>query len=532
MPHESTLLKLGEALQEPLRSVPVALLGSPPADPGRHVREPELLPLDAGEQYRFGFAMDACIGCHSCEVACAEQNDIPIELAWRRVGELEGGEFPQSRRFNLSMACNHCLEPACLTGCPTNAYLKLDNGIVRHDAEECIGCQYCIWNCPYEVPVFDRRQKIVSKCDMCLPRLEAGQLPACVSACPTNAITVEKVDVAAWRDDHATADGPGLPPAGITLSTTRMSLPRAMPAGTVADDDARFEPAEPHWPLVGLTLLSQLAVGGVLATVLAQLAGAPGAAAPVGAPVGAAAAGAGALLASLPHLGRPGAALKALRNLRTSWLSREVALLSVFAVVSCAYAFAVGRGGPGGASDATIALGLAAAGFGLAGVYASGRLYLLPARPVWNSRRTLVAFFATGLSLGPLFTLLLVGAAGAHPALTGLLLGASAAGTLAQLGAHVHLSATLRRRQDRPHRGTASLLRARFHAMVTTRLACAVSGLLLVGFAAAAPVAGPAWTGRVVAALLVLAVGELLGRYLFYVTVVPHGMAGSFSRSR
>jgi len=176
--------------EEVTASVPVAFLGIASATPDTLLGQPELLPLDAGEQYRFGFAMDACIGCHSCEVACAEQNDTPIDVAWRRVGELEGGSFPTTRRFNLSMACNHCLEPTCLSGCPTNAYVKLDNGVVRHDADECIGCQYCIWNCPYEVPVFDQKRKIVSKCDMCLPRLEAGQEPACVGACPTHAITV------------------------------------------------------------------------------------------------------------------------------------------------------------------------------------------------------------------------------------------------------------------------------------------------------------------------------------------------------
>jgi formate dehydrogenase iron-sulfur subunit len=132
--------------------------------------QPELLPLDAGEHYRFSFAMDACVGCHSCEVACAEQNGLPAGTVWRRVGEFEGGNHPHTRRFHLSMACNHCLEPACLEGCPTEAYVKLDNGVVAHHADDCIGCQYCTWNCPYSVPVFQPDRRIVTKCDMCLPR--------------------------------------------------------------------------------------------------------------------------------------------------------------------------------------------------------------------------------------------------------------------------------------------------------------------------------------------------------------------------
>ena len=168
-------------------------------------------PLDAGEQYRFGFAMDSCIGCHSCEVACAEQNGLPAGTAWRRVGEIEGGEYPDTRRFHLSMACNHCLDPACLDGCPTNAYEKLDNGIVAHHADDCIGCQYCTWNCPYSVPAFQPDRRIVTKCDMCQPRLEDGLAPACVDACPTHAITVEKVNVRRGEPTIAQVTHPSCP---------------------------------------------------------------------------------------------------------------------------------------------------------------------------------------------------------------------------------------------------------------------------------------------------------------------------------
>src|SRR5512139_3184139 len=112
----------------PTRPAPAA--PSPGSRPGHH--RPELLPLDAGEHYRFGFDMSSCIGCHSCEVACAEQNGLPAGTVWRRVGEIEGGDHPHTRRFHLSLSCNHCLDPACLNGCPTNAYEKLATGIVAH----------------------------------------------------------------------------------------------------------------------------------------------------------------------------------------------------------------------------------------------------------------------------------------------------------------------------------------------------------------------------------------------------------------
>lgn len=194
---------------------------------------PALLALDAGEQYRFGFSMDACIGCHSCEVACGEQNGLPPEVTWRRVGEIEGRLQPDdhatTRRFQVSMSCNHCLEPACLEGCPTNAYVKLSNGVVAHQADECIGCQYCTWNCPYSVPVLQPDRRIVTKCDLCQPRLAEGLAPACVEACPTHAITIEKVDVAAWRRDHAAANAPTCPTRRSRCRRPGSSCPPACP---------------------------------------------------------------------------------------------------------------------------------------------------------------------------------------------------------------------------------------------------------------------------------------------------------------
>ncbi|MGH9184930.1 MAG: DmsC/YnfH family molybdoenzyme membrane anchor subunit, partial [Acidimicrobiales bacterium] len=342
---------------------------------------PELLPLDAGEQYRFSFDMTACIGCHSCEVACAEQNGLPPEIAWRRVGEIEGGTYPNTKRFHLSLACNHCLEPTCLTGCPTDAYVKLANGVVQHRADECIGCQYCTWNCPYSVPVFQPDRRIVTKCDMCLPRLDEGLTPACVAACPTEAIKVEKVNVAAWRAEHSDGDAPNLPSVDITLSTTRIVLPADMPLDTVAASDHRVRPEDPHWPLVALTLLTQAAVG---ASVAALVAGRPRPSLAIAAGLASVALG-----SSLAHLGRPGHAWKALRNLRRSWLSREVALFGVYAGLAIA-------------TVGVTPMAPVAALVGVAGVYASGRLYVVPGRPAWDTPLTIITFLLTGAAVGPL----------------------------------------------------------------------------------------------------------------------------------
>ena len=111
------------------------------------------------------------------------------------------------------------------------------------------------------MPAFQPDRRIVTKCDMCLPRLDGGYLPACVDACPTHAITVEKVNVDQWRADHRSqADALELPSGDLTLSTTRIELLRDA-AETYAASDWNLRPEEPHWPPVWLTLVSQVALG-------------------------------------------------------------------------------------------------------------------------------------------------------------------------------------------------------------------------------------------------------------------------------
>ena len=437
---------------------------------------PALLALNAGEQYRFAFAVDACIGCHSCEVACGEQNGLPAGTAWRRVGEIEGGSYPTAKRFHLSMACHHCLEPACLEGCPTEAYVKLSNGIVEHHADDCIGCQYCTWNCPYSVPAFQPDRRIVTKCDMCRPRLDSGLEPACVGACPTHALTVEAVDVTAWRADHRAADAPRLPSSELTLSTTRIELPEGVPLDSYSASDWDLRPEDAHWPLVWLTLLTQVAVG-VSATANDR-----------GARLVAALVAALALSTSLFHLGRPIHAWKAMRNLRRSWLSREVALFAAYA--ACA-ATAV----------AVPAITAVAAIVGAVGVYASGRLYVVPGRPAWNTPLTPIQFGLTALTIGPLVTgrpLIAATAMGAQVVVLGL--------NLARLGW-----------DQRPEwRGTVSLMLRWFRLAFAARLAFTMAAVVAVTI------------GQPLAALPLALAGEFLGRWLFYVTVVPLSMPGSF----
>ena len=141
------------------------------------------------KQHGFYFNADNCIACHACEAACSEKNDNPAHIAFRSVGFIEGGTYPAYQRLNISMACNHCDDPVCLKGCPTRAYTKFaEYGAVLQDPDICFGCGYCTWVCPYNAPQLDPVKGQVTKCNMCVDRLEVGLKPACVSACLGNAL--------------------------------------------------------------------------------------------------------------------------------------------------------------------------------------------------------------------------------------------------------------------------------------------------------------------------------------------------------
>jgi DMSO reductase anchor subunit len=353
--------------------------------------------------------------------------------------------------------------------------------------------------------------------------LEAGQAPACVASCPTEALKVEKVSVATWRDDHGGADAPGLPPSHITLSTTRVILPPDLPADAEPARTWAVEPEDPHWPLIALTLLTQLAVGTVAATVAVQaLTGesrlGPGA-------VAAAVSGVVALLASIGHLGRPAHAWKALRNLRHSWLSREVALFGGFSAAAVAYAatWPLGIAGNG-----RLAIGASATALGIAGIFASARLYLVPARPAWNSPRTVLAFFATAVATGPLMAAFALG--GAQLPSSRLLVAVAAAATVVQLAMYQYVAAAVAVRKDHEWLAFGRLLFRRFRNLFAVRLACGLASVVLALSVAATPSGSGAATLLTLTLLAAAIIGEFIGRYLFYVTVVPMTADGSFFR--
>jgi Fe-S-cluster-containing dehydrogenase component len=157
----------------------------------------DLIPLNAprpGEQYAFAVNLDTCTGCKACVSACHSMNGLDDDEVWRGVGLLLGGTRREPWQQTVTTACHHCEDPACANGCPVLAYEKDEaTGIVRHLDDQCIGCQYCVLKCPYDVPKYSEKRGIVRKCDMCQGRLAAGEAPACVQACPNEAIRIEVV---------------------------------------------------------------------------------------------------------------------------------------------------------------------------------------------------------------------------------------------------------------------------------------------------------------------------------------------------
>ena len=484
--------------------------------------------LRPGEQYRFHFNMTKCIGCRSCEVACNEQNGNPADLRWRRIGEIEGGSWPNTSRYYLSMGCNHCLSADCLRGCPVDAYKKDPvTGIVLHSAEACIGCQYCVWNCPYSVPQFNAERGVVGKCDMCHGRLTEGLEPACVNACPENAIEIEIVDQLEWRSDYAAANAPGMPNAGHTISTTRITLPEDTIATLERVDIETLRPEHPHWSLIWMTSLIQLSAGTLTVALLSHHAGPIALALILALTVF-------TLNISVLHLGRPAYAWRALKMWRRSWLSREVLLFGLFFAALTTLTTATWLSAVHTLPFAAIILStlqLLAPALGIAGILASARIYLVPARPAWNTLHTPIDFLLSSAVLG----------CAAAPLLLRATIALGHLPYLRSLSPTLHSTFTLWPlvvtsvlwmfnqilRTIRLHHSAAYERRASASLVNTYDL----RGTFLVSFAFVGLAILLTLAGQPLFALPAALAGVLSARYLFFVSVVSLNMALTFVRS-
>jgi formate dehydrogenase iron-sulfur subunit len=495
-----------------------------------HKRKPDLadhyrslIPLTKpgdGEQYAFEVSLDRCTGCKACVSACHSLNGLDDDEAWRDVGTLLGGKDTPGWQQTVTTACHHCADPGCMNGCPVGAYEKDgDTGIVRHLDDQCIGCSYCILKCPYDVPKYSKKRGIVRKCDMCHQRLAEGEAPACVQACPTEAIRIIKVPKdkspearrkATFSDlfqatNHSSQSA--IPVSSITLPTTRY-VGREVPLSATAADVEALIPQHAHWPLVLMLMLTQAGAGLLMISsgnLPVTLTGAAIFFAGMG--------------ASVFHLGQPLKAWRFFLGLRTSWLSREILMFSMFApipMVLVAFSllplfpqFQL----PSFVTDlmplAKQITTLSAIGVGLVAVFTSVMIYHDTKRSLWRFSLGSVRFFGTVGSFAALGNLIL----SPSPLSAGLFIGA----VLVKLVPEIRLLKLGEDEDDpwSPDAHSARLQTGPLGPILRARFAFAIIALIVAMI--------HPWF-----ALPVLLIAELLERQLYFQSVQAPKMPGNF----
>lgn len=399
--HESVLLDsllLENLLEEQqcLRT-PVALFSEAYEQDTPARRFSHLIPLgqpQPGEQYSFEVNLDSCTGCKACVAACHSLNGLDDNESWRDIGLLVGTRKKPYLQ-TVTTACHHCADPACLDGCPVLAYDKDPiTGIVRHLDDQCIGCSYCILKCPYDVPKFNLKRGIVRKCDMCQGRLADGEAPACVQACPNEAIKIQTVKVESIPVFGSILAGAH--DSGYTRPATRYISSKPLPDHARAADSARLELDHGHEPLAWMLVLTQMSAGAFIGCAAAMWAN-------VLSPDQAAITSAAALFfgligiaLSVLHLGQPLKAWRAFMGWKKSWLSREILAFGALPAGGSAIAATWWLGNPEWLRLAVTGT----AGAALAAVLCSVMVYVDTRRPFWALPLTAGKFLGTMLVLG------------------------------------------------------------------------------------------------------------------------------------
>jgi Fe-S-cluster-containing dehydrogenase component len=147
-----------------------------------------------------------CIGCRSCEEACATAHGLPVpdiydESVFEKERRTSETQWTVVNRYNtekgtvyVKRQCMHCNQPACASACLVKAMFKTKEGPVIWRGRKCMGCRFCMISCPFDIPKFEYNSPNpkIQKCIMCWERIEKGEIPACVEACPAEALLFGK----------------------------------------------------------------------------------------------------------------------------------------------------------------------------------------------------------------------------------------------------------------------------------------------------------------------------------------------------
>lgn len=173
------------------------------------------------EQRGFLFNPNRCLGCRSCQVACAINHGLPPGVFLRKVTEIEFIRDKQIVKYYLSSSCNHCQNPECFRNCPEHAYQKRRDGIVVQDQSRCKGCGTCTRSCPFQAPVINPLTSKVTKCDFCHGRIEEDENPFCVASCPVDALQLLNLSTGIDIVLKLQKELPGVPRIQLTRPSVR-----------------------------------------------------------------------------------------------------------------------------------------------------------------------------------------------------------------------------------------------------------------------------------------------------------------------
>ncbi len=342
----------------------------------------ELLDLSgkaSGTDSRYGMVVDLnrCVGCQTCTAACKHANDTTPDVQWRRVLDLEFGQYPDVQRLFLVTGCQHCADPPCVPVCPTGATFAREDGVVAMTYDDCIGCGYCAVACPYQARTIVHEKRsyfgtttiqeasvdqpdrlgVAQKCTFCIERLdEAAEsdltpgvdpqvTPACSSSCIAQAIHFGDLadpdsNVSELLAENQTSNmhsGLGTDPQIHYLVETP-----AVSSRSHVDSEPAPGPLQKFWDIRATAnfFFGGMSSGFAIMAFVAYLAGEISGRSLTLAYVGAALVMSIGLFAVFLEIGRKSRALFALKKITTSWMTREIwAAIAFFALLAADFVF-------------------------------------------------------------------------------------------------------------------------------------------------------------------------------------------------